>query len=266
MTPNSTRKSSRRNPEWIEAIYARCAARTEKKDLADIGKLAKKAKRQKIEDLEDACCMDRSQAVLFLAEGKSAISGMLEARNPEIHAGLPLRGKPMNVREYTVKQIMENEVLSKIANAIGLVPGTRANRHALRYGRVAIVADADEDGKNITALLTNFFYTLWPELFDPKKPAFVTVFDTPLVIAAKGKQRKYWYSDNVSEFHPEKFRGWDITRAKGLAALKREDWQYVLANPKVLPLTDDGQLAATLELLFSKGPGAADRRKAWIGI
>lgn len=264
--PDFFKKVIRANPEWIEAIYERCAERTMKRDAADVDREFKKKKREKIEDLEDACGVDRSKCILFLGEGKSAISGMVSARDPDIHGGLPLRGKIMNVYGQSLKTIMASDVLNKIIRAIGLVPNQRVNRHALRYGRVYLTTDADEDGKNIAALLVNFFYTLWPDLFDPAKPPFIYVFDTPLIIAVKGKQRKYWYNEDYDQFDPEEWKGWEITRAKGLAALKREDWKYVLANPKLRPIVDDGHLKEALELIFSQASGAADRRKEWIGL
>lgn len=253
----------RRNPDWIETIYERCAERTMKKDAADIAKLSKSSRRQKVEKLSDATSTDRSECILFLGEGDSAISGLNEARNPRIHGGLPLRGKVMNIFGMTARQVFENDALAQIINSIGLTPGARANRHSLRYGKVYIATDADPDGQNIAALLTNFFYSMWPELFDPSKP-FLHIFETPLIIAKKNKQAKYWYSDQYSSFDPEKFKGWDITRAKGLAALKRDDWKYVLENEKVIPIVDEGDLSESLSLLFS--PLRADHRKDWIGL
>lgn len=262
--PDFFKNVIKKNPEWIEQIYARCAERTMKKDDLEANKAAKKNLRAKVEELEDACGADRSKCTLFLGEGRSAISGMVEARDPNIHGGLPLRGKVLNVFGESNKTVLENDALAKIMSSIGLVPGQRVNRHALRYGKVYITTDADEDGKNIAALLINFFYTLWPELFDPEKPAFIYVFDTPLIIAVKGKTRKYWYNDNYSEFDPAAHSGYEITRAKGLAALKRDDWRWVLANPKAREIVDDGDLKSALDLLFN--PKLADRRKEWIGM
>lgn len=254
------------NPEWVEAIFARCAERTLKRDLADIGKMAKKAKREKIAGLEDASGVDRSKCILFLAEGNSAVAGVVEARDAEIHGALPLKGKPPNVRELSAKEAMENEALGKIIKAIGLVPGQRVNRHALRYGKVYLTCDADEDGKNIIALLVNFFHSYWPELLDPERAPFLYVLETPLIIAVKGKDRRYWYDDNKKSFDPEKHRGWEITRAKGLAALKREDWKVILANPKLRPVLADEHLKEALTLLFEKNAAAAERRREWIGL
>ena len=238
---------------------------TLKKDNADLRKLNKQGKRQKVEKLNDATGRDRKNCILFLAEGDSAISGLTEARNPEIHGGLPLRGKVLNCHpsKSSLKEIATNEALLQITRSIGLSVGERANRFSLRYGKVFITCDADQDGYNISALLINFFYQLWPELFDPKDP-FIYVFDTPLLIAAKGKQRRYWYNDNYATFDQQEMKGWEITRAKGLAALRKADWKYVLENPKVQPIVDDGKLRESLDLIFNEN--LADKRKVWMGL
>lgn len=262
--PDFFKKIIKQHPEWIEAIYQRCSDRTTVKDESAVKKQAKKNLRQKIEDLEDACGYDRSKCILFLAEGNSAVSGCAEACNKEIHGALPLRGKVKNVYGEPNSEILKSEALSKIMNSIGLIPGVRANRHNLRYGKVFLTCDADEDGKNISALLVNFFYWCWPELFDNDKQPFVYVFETPLIIASKGKQTKYWYSDEYHTFDAEKFKSWDITRAKGLAALKKNDWKHVLENPHAIPIVDDGTLKETLGLLFDHD--RADDRKAFIGL
>ena len=254
----------KKNPDWIESIYEKCTLRTQKTNIADINKTVKKYKREKVEDLQDACSHDRSKCILFLTEGLSAISGLVSARDPDFHGGLAMKGKPMNVREKLLREVMDNIPLTSVMKSIGLFPNQRVNRYTLRYGRVYITTDADEDGKNIAALLINFFHFFWPELFDPTKPAFLSVFDTPLIIAVKGKQRKFWYKDDYAAFDANKYKGWEITRAKGLAALKKSDWQYVLSNPKLIPIMDDGKLADSLSLLFSGN--RADDRKKWIGL
>lgn len=261
--PEFFKRVVKANPDWVEAIYARCAARTMKKDASEAAKLAKKNLRLKVKELEDAAGRDRTKCILALAEGVSASSGITEARDPDIHGSLPLRGKVLNVYGQSPKTVLANEALSKIMSAIGLVPGEKADRLKLRYGSVWLCMDADQDGANIAALMINFFFQMWPELFDPDEKPFVYVLNTPLIIAAKGKERKYWYSDNVDSFDADKVKGYSVTRAKGLAALVREDWRNILAAPKLQPIIDDGSLSAALELLFSPD---ADARKEWIGI
>jgi DNA gyrase/topoisomerase IV subunit B len=253
----------RKNKEWVKEIYERCEKRTNKKDDAELNKAARKNLRNKVPRLMDATGADRSKCILFLAEGESAISGMGACRNPEIHGGLGMKGKVLNVAGKPPKKVLENKELADIMSCLGLVIGQKAVISELRYGKVYVATDMDPDGANIGALLINFFHTYWPELFDAKVP-FINMFQTPFIIAEKGKVRKYWYAHDYADFKPEDYSGWGITRAKGLGTLTEEDWDYSLENPVVIPITQDGDMKGALDLIFNDA--RSDDRKAWIGL
>ncbi len=253
-----------KNKDWVDEIFERCAARTQKKDASEVTKMSKKLLRGKVPELTDANGRDRSKCILFLAEGNSAIAGMKNARDAEIHGGLGLRGKILNVNGETPKKVLDNQSLAKIMNSLGLIIGEPANRRRMRYGKVYLAHDMDHDGFNIGALLVNFFYTYWPELFDPGKDPVFYVFNTPFIIAEKGKERKYWYGSNYNEFNPSDYKGWSITRAKGLGTLMEVDWEYSLANPDLYAIIDDGKMKESLDLIFNGK--RADDRKDWIGL
>lgn len=254
----------RRNKQWIEEIYKRCEDRTYKKDLSDIDKLSKRLAKGKVPKLMDANGKDRSKCVLLLTEGESAKLGMGAVRNPEIHAGLDLRGKVMNVNGMPTKDVILNKEIADIMNSVGLSMTAKADRKSLRYGQIWLATDADLDGANIAALLVNFFYSYWPELFDPEQEPFIHVFQTPYLIGKSGKDRRYWYAHNYHDYEPEKNKGYSITRAKGLGALEEEDWQHSLDKPELIPILDDGNIQETLDLIFNKI--RADDRKGWMGI
>jgi DNA gyrase/topoisomerase IV subunit B len=260
------KKILRDNKSWIDQIYARCAARTQKKDDADTAKLARKVLRTKVPKLMDATGKDRTKCILLIAEGDSAVSSVSAVRDPEVHGGLPLRGKILNVRGESNKTILDNSICQDIMSSIGLTLGAKVKRDELRYGQVWITCDADTDGANIMALLTNFFYLHWPELFDPNLPAFFLVFSTPFIIQEdKKKQRHYWYSDDWQNYNGDDWKGCaKATRAKGLGSLEEVDWVNSLAKPRLIPLTDDGKLEETLKLIFDKT--LADARKTWMSI
>jgi DNA gyrase/topoisomerase IV subunit B len=255
----------KKNSQWIDEIFRRCAERTHKKDAEEIKKLNKKNLRNKIAKLNDATGKDRSKCILIVTEGDSAVAGMMNVRDPSIHAGMPVRGKVMNVYDLDQKRILANEELSNLMSAIGLSLNVRAVRSELNFGKVFIAADMDHDGANITALMINFFYKFWPELFDPSLPAFFYIFQTPFIIAERGNERKYWYARNHHEFDPieySKSTGWEVSRAKGLGTLNKEDWAHSLKNPELIPVLDDGKLNPTLDLIFN--PNRADDRKEWM--
>ena len=252
--------------EWIDQIYARCAARTQKKDDAETAKLARKVLRTKVPKLMDATGKDRTKCILLITEGDSAVSSVAAVRDPDVHGGLPLRGKILNVRGESNKTVLDNSVLQDIMSSIGLTLGQKCVRENLRYGQVWITCDSDTDGANIMALLVNFFYLHWPELFDPQQQPFFLVFSTPFIIQEdKKKNRHYWYSDDHTNYNG---RDWDgcpkPTRAKGLGSLEEIDWRNSLLKPRLVPLTDDGKLDGTLDLLFNHTK--ADLRKQWMEI
>ena len=253
------------NKEWIDEIYARCAARTQKKDEAELAKATRKMMRNKVPKLLDANGKDRTKCILLITEGDSAKTMVSAVRDPEIHGALPLRGKILNVRGEAPKALLDNQILTDIMTSIGCALGQPAKRADLRYGRVYLAADQDPDGANITALLVNFFYLHWPELFDPKLEPFFYAFQTPFIIQEKGKNRHYWYADDYHTYDPKDWKNCPKpTRAKGLGSLEEADWRHSLVKPKLVPLTDDGSLSEALKLIFD--PKGADARKEWIAL
>lgn len=262
--PDIYKEIIKKNKEWIDAIYQRCAERTHKKDALEIAKLSKKIVKSKVAKLIDATGTDRSKCSLFITEGLSAVSGICSSRDPELHGAIDLTGKVINVNGENPKKILDNRSLSDIMNSVGLIIGKPANRKDLRYGKILLAADQDPDGNNITALLINFFYTFWPELFDKDLDPIINVFMTPFIIAEKNNKRKYWYSDDYHTFDSKEYSGWRITRAKGLATLEEVDWKYSLAKPKVYPIIEDGNMKESLDLIFNTS--RADDRKKWIGL
>lgn len=258
----------KRNPEWIEEIFRRCAARNNAKDLSDANKESKKGLKVRIPKLTDATGSDRTKCILMIAEGDSAIGGSKSVRDHRIHAGMPLRGKVMNVSGVSPKKVVDNEELFSLMSAIGLVIGERAiPRSKLRYGQIWITTDEDEDGKNITALLVNFFHTYWPELFDADLPPFIFKMETPLLILERGKgksaERKYFYGRTAGDYDPERYKGWSVIRAKGLGRLQPAHWRDALDRPSLIPIVDRGDLKEALDLIFNDS--RPDDRKVWLG-
>lgn len=253
----------KRNKTWIEEIYARCAERTNKKDAEEDRKAAKKLLRGKVAKLVDATSKDRMSCSLFIAEGNSAAGSISGSRDSKIHGILPLRGKIKNVTgNEKVSTIMESEALKDIMSSLNLIPGQKAVRSELNYGRIFIATDEDLDGYNIAALLNNFFYKFWPELYEDENDPFIYVFKTPFIILEKGKESNYFYGHNYNDYKPEEWTGWKARRAKGLGTLQKKDWDAALSNMYCVAITEsNGELGKVLELLFNDN---ADDRKEWM--
>lgn len=96
----------------------------------------------------------------------------------------PLRGKLMNVRDVSVKAALENTEIAHLITILGLdlrrsYAGVAPEGRGLRYGRVMIMTDQDQDGVHIAGLLINMFHTLWPALVE--EGGFLAQFITPLI-------------------------------------------------------------------------------------
>ncbi|MEJ0100673.1 MAG: DNA topoisomerase IV subunit B [Pseudomonadota bacterium] len=106
--------------------------------------------------LADCTTQDPSRSELFLVEGDSAGGSAKQARDRNIQAVMPLRGKILNTWELEHGQVASSEEVHNISIAIGVDPGS-AHIADLRYHKICILADADSDGQHIATLLCALF-------------------------------------------------------------------------------------------------------------
>lgn len=143
----------------------------------------------KLEDANDAGTRNAHNCTLILTEGESAktfaLSG-LGIVGRDLYGVFPLRGKLLNVREATHKQILENAEINALIKIIGLQYKTKYlsmdDLKKLRYGKIMIMTDQDQDGSHIKGLIINFVHTNWPELL---RLPFVEEFISPIVKVTK---------------------------------------------------------------------------------
>ena len=106
--------------------------------------------------LTDCKTKIRDDAELFLVEGDSAGGSAKQARNRDNQAIMPLRGKILNTWEVSPSKLFESKEVADIATAIGVDPNT-TEMSGLRYGKICVLCDADDDGYHIATLLTCLF-------------------------------------------------------------------------------------------------------------
>jgi len=141
-----------------------------------------------------------SQCYIILTEGDSALTTALsglEVVGRKYWGAFPLKGKPLNVRDASAKQLLENTEVQNICKILGLVPFQPPNPATQRYGHVVIMADQDHDGSHIKGLLINLFHKFWPKLL--KQPGFLKIFKTPVVKVTSRGQPWVYYTEKQYE-------------------------------------------------------------------
>ncbi|HVE94412.1 MAG TPA: DNA topoisomerase subunit B [Acidimicrobiales bacterium] len=170
--------------------------------------------------LTDCKTRNAADAELFIVEGDSAGGSAIRARDPEVQAILPIRGKPLNVERARIDKILKNLEIQTLVTAIGAGVGEEFDADKARYGKVIVLADADVDGSHIRTLLLTFFFRQMRSLIDAGK---VYVAQPPLYATVVGKETQYLKDDvartRFLEAHPN-HKG-EFARLKGLGEM---DW------------------------------------------
>ena len=222
--------------------------------------LNKKLTKIKVEKLIDAKGKDRWKYSIGLFEGDSAISAFRKYRTPETMGAFALKGKFVNVSEITNQKLVQNDEAVNLMASIGLKLGQPIDVRNLRYGRVLIFTDADMDGNAISALLINFFYKYWPDMFERN---MIYKVETPIVVAipkAKTKKKVLFYTQNEYNTWAEQndLKQFEIKYKKGLAALVDDEYDDIINRPRLTLITKDDASKGSLETWFGKN---ADLRK-----
>lgn len=221
-------------------------------------KTAKKIERKRVTagpalpgKLADCSLADPARTELFLVEGDSAGGSAKQARDREIQAVMPLRGKILNSWEVDSSQVLSSQEIHDIAVAIGVDPGSD-DLSGLRYGKVCILADADSDGLHIATLLCALFVKHFRHLV---RSGHVFVAMPPLYRIDLGKEVFYALDEAekqgildrlVAEKRPGKV---NVQRFKGLGEM----------NPLQLRETTMAQdTRRMIQLNFDESPETLD--------
>jgi len=123
-----------------KALVSKKAREAAKRARAAVkGKVApKKAALKMPSKLADAYGTNRKLCELFIVEGDSAAGNMKDARNNELQAILPVRGKILNVLKAPMDKVLGNAEIDNMIQAFGGSidkDGIHFNTKDLRYGK-----------------------------------------------------------------------------------------------------------------------------------
>lgn len=132
---------------------------------------------------------------VYIVEGDSAMTSCKLARNAEFQAIIPVRGKTLNCIKASYERIFKSDIICDLLRVIGCgveLQGKHKTDMAafdianLRWNKIIICTDADEDGFQIRTLLLTLFYRLLPTLLREGK---VYIAETPLfeITPSKGE-------------------------------------------------------------------------------
>ena len=233
--------------------------------------------------LTDCESEDIRENELFLVEGDSAGGSAKLARDKRFQAILPLRGKVLNSFEVHKDQLFANAEIHDISVAIGIDPHSihdDVDLSGLRYGKIAILSDADVDGSHIQVLLLTLFYRHFPKLIEH---GHIYVAQPPLFrvdVNAQGKSkpaRKLYALDTgeldaiLERLKAEKIRetAYSISRFKGLGEMNPDQLKDTTLHPdtrRLLQVRIPNEREDDTENVFLKlmGKGEAASRRAWM--
>jgi topoisomerase-4 subunit B len=233
--------------------------------------------------LTDCESEDLARNELFLVEGDSAGGSAKLARDKDYQAILPLRGKVLNSWETDRNQLFANAEIHDIAVAIGVDPhgaGEAVSLAGLRYGKIAILSDADVDGAHIQVLLLTLFYQHFPALL---AAGHIYIAKPPLYridVPAQGKSRparKLYALDDgelegmLDRLRAEKVRegSWSIGRFKGLGEMNPAQLKDTTMHPDTrrlsrVTLRPDAATETHDMFTLLMGKGEAASRRVWM--
>lgn len=201
-------------------------------------------------------------STIFLTEGESATGSMVQSRDVYTQAIFSLKGKLKNAfkiekvaPERKIESLYKTQELFYIMQSLGIEDGI----DNLRYNKVVIATDADDDGMHIRNLIITFFLSYFEQLV---RAGHLYILETPLFRVRNKKEIVYCYSEQERDAASAKLgRGAEITRFKGLGEISPNEFgQFIGRDMRIINVTIDQMNGIGDMLRFYMGENTPERR------
>ena len=194
----------------------------------------------RVEKFVNCRSKDSNVRELYIVEGDSALTSCKLGRNADFQAIIPVRGKTLNCLKCAYDRIFKSEIIMDLLKVIGCgveingkIKGDIAafDINALRWSKIIICTDADEDGFQIRTLLLTMFYRLLPTLIKEGK---VFIAESPL-FEITTKDKTYFAYDEYEKLKIMKSlegKKYTLQRSKGLGENEPDMMWETTMNPE----------------------------------
>jgi topoisomerase-4 subunit B len=189
----------------INSVTAKQIREAEKTVMLKIKKL--KDCRYHLQDGEKG-----ANSMIFITEGDSATGPLSFARDASYQAIFSLRGKPENMYGRKKSALFENEELKNLTFSLGI----QKDVEDLRYSKIIIATDADNDGYHIRNLVMTYLLLYFEELV---LTGHVYILETPLFRVRNKQKTVYCYSEESRDKELANMKNAEVTRFKGLGEI-----------------------------------------------
>jgi len=173
-------------------------------------------------------------SMIFITEGDSATGSMIGSRDVSYQAIFSLRGKPENMYGRKKSAIFENEELKNLTFALGI----QSDIENLRYQKIVIATDADNDGYHIRNLVLTYLLLYFEELV---LRGHVYILETPLFRVRNKKTTVYCYTEESRDKEMKKLgAAVEVTRFKGLGEISPHEFKQFISPRKEGESEDKG--------------------------
>ena len=257
------------NPLDAEKIAGQVLVNKRSRETAEKTRLGIKKKlsgsvdiSNRVQKFVDCRTRDVDRRELYIVEGDSALGSVKLARDSDFQAVMPIRGKILNCLKADYARIFKSEIITDLLKVMGCGVEVK-DKHVkdlnafdldlLRWNKIVICTDGDEDGFQIRTLLLAMLYRLTPTLI---QEGYVYIAESPLYEITCKEKTWFAYSDKerdeiVSSLAGKKF---DVQRSKGLGENEPDMMWLTTMSPdtrrliKVMP--EDAQRTARIFEMF----------------